>query len=170
MNFIHRAPRKAFADTLIRLMDERRLLASDLALRMRDALKGEKFNAVNLAHYRAGRSLPRPRYLFALSRALDVPVDLLTRAKNDQLTGDSKGRDAASEKPALRIEQLEDGSALFQLNQRLPWPTVLEVMAALKDCAIIEDHIVEAESARQIKQDKSKASLPEKSERRLSRA
>ena len=62
-----------FARRLKAAMQERGLTANETARRVREALgEGAKFTPANISHYRQGRSLPRPRYLAALSRALGV--------------------------------------------------------------------------------------------------
>ena len=62
---------KAFARRLRAIMEERGLTAGETARRMREHLGGDaKFTPANISHYRLGRSLPRPRYLDALSFVL----------------------------------------------------------------------------------------------------
>ena len=71
-----------FARRLKAAMDERGWTANETARRVREELgEGAKFTPANISHYRQGRSLPRPRYLEALSRALGVDKgELLTEA------------------------------------------------------------------------------------------
>src|SRR5260370_31509912 len=67
--------KRVLAQRLHALMDKEGLSVNELARRVQNELSGEKFNPVNLSHYRAGRSLPRPRYLTALSKAFGVSAD-----------------------------------------------------------------------------------------------
>lgn len=128
------ARKRALSESLRRLMDEQGLSVTDVAKRMeRELPPGERFNAVNLSHYRAGRSLPRPRYLNALSRAFGVSADDLMPPESS-LEVQEERSDAAVEQqaPAFRIEDLSDGLAWLQINQRLPWPLVLRILEAMK--------------------------------------
>ena len=115
-------------------MDEQGLSVTDVAKRMEKELPaGERFNAVNLSHYKAGRSLPRPRYLNALSRAFGVSADDLMPPENLlDLQEDPGGEATEQQAPAFRIEDLSDGLAWIQINQRLPWPLVLRILEAMK--------------------------------------
>ena len=127
------ARKRALSQRLQHLMEEQGLSVTELARRMERELSGEKFNAVNLSHYRAGRSLPRPRYLNALSRAFGVPTqDLLPPEEAlDVLAAEASDAEERPA-PAFRIEDMADGQAWLQINQRLPWPLVLSVLEALK--------------------------------------
>ena len=60
-------------------MNQRGLSIAETARQMRQHLPaGEGFTATNLTHYRQGRSVPRPKYLEALSRVLEVDPSALT--------------------------------------------------------------------------------------------
>jgi transcriptional regulator with XRE-family HTH domain len=124
---------RAFAQRMRSLMEEQGLSVAELTKRMEQELPGEKFNPVNLSHYKAGRSMPRPRYLSALSRAFGVePKELIPPGESPD-AGESEnagGRQHAA--PAVRIEDLSDGQAWLQINQKLPWPLVLRILDALK--------------------------------------
>ena len=127
------ARKRALSQRLQHLMEEQGLSVTELARRMERELSGEKFNAVNLSHYRAGRSLPRPRYLNALSRALGVTTQDLLPPEDalDVLAAEASDTEDRPV-PAFRIEDMADGQAWLQINQRLPWPLVLRVLEALK--------------------------------------
>ncbi len=127
--------RKRFlSQRLQALMSEKGLSVTDVAKRMEQELKGERFNPVNLSHYRAGRSLPRPRYLTALSRVFGVaPQDLLPAREAVEPLPDAPLPQSDQQPPSFRVEDLSDGLALLQINQRLPWPLVLRVLDALKN-------------------------------------
>lgn len=124
--------KKAFAKRLNALIGERALTPKTIADRMQQELNGEKFNVVNLSHYRAGRSFPRPRYLHALSRAVGVPADALLMSEGDapQAEAEWTGR---ADRPAVRIEARSDSEAFLEINLQLPWRRIIRVMRALKD-------------------------------------
>lgn len=128
------ARKRALSASLRRLMEEQGLSVTDVAKRMeRELPAGERFNAVNLSHYRAGRSLPRPRYLNALSRAFGVSADdLMPPEAALDVRDDVEVAAAEQQAPAFRIEDLSDGLAWIQINQRLPWPLVLRILEAMK--------------------------------------
>jgi transcriptional regulator with XRE-family HTH domain len=63
----------AFAQRLRAALDERGLTVAETTRRMRTHLpKGESISVVGMLHYLSGRSMPRLRYLDALSLALRV--------------------------------------------------------------------------------------------------
>jgi hypothetical protein len=133
-------------------MAERDLTVTATAKLVQQHLSGAPFNAVNITHYRAGRSLPRPRILRALSEALGVdPQDLAPFPTGDvENPVASIGADAveveASSKvsrqqtadeaigsiPAFNLEDMRGGEAWLQINQRLSWQTVLKILQVLK--------------------------------------
>ena len=125
--------KKAFAKRLNALIGERALTPKTIAARMQQELNGEKFNVVNLSHYRAGRSLPRQRYLDALSRAVGVPADALLMAEAEPPEGAAADRTRKASRPAIRIEARSDSEAFLEINQQLSWRRIIRVMHALKD-------------------------------------
>lgn len=129
------AARKRFlSQRLQALMSEKGLSVTDVAKRMEQEMKGERFNPVNLSHYKAGRSLPRPRYLSALSRVLGVaPQDLLPAREVVEPLPEAPVPPSDQRPPSFRVEDLADGLAWLQINQRLPWNVVLRVLDALKN-------------------------------------
>lgn len=124
---------RAFAQRMRSLMEEQGLSVAELTKRMEQQLPGEKFNPVNLSHYKAGRSMPRPRYLSALSRAFGVePKELLPPGESQEASESENAGGGHNAGPAVRIEDLSDGQAWLQINQKLPWPLVLRILDALK--------------------------------------
>ena len=114
-------------------MQQKEITVRDLAAKMQAELCDEKFNVVNLSHYRAGRSLPRARYLTAISRAIGVPVNVLVMPEIEiEKVDNSSAATAVVAPPQFRIEDLHDGHAFLQINERLPWHKVIQVLAALK--------------------------------------
>ena len=71
-------------------MNQRGLSIAETARQMRQHLAGEGFTATNLTHYRQGRSVPRPKYLEALSRVLEVDPSALT-PEGTNTGGQSRG-------------------------------------------------------------------------------
>jgi transcriptional regulator with XRE-family HTH domain len=128
-----------FARRLKAAMDERGWTANETARRVREALgEGAKFTPANISHYRQGRSLPRPRYLEALSRAFGVNKDeLLTEASpardgnRQQHTPSSAPIELPDGSPSFHIED-RGGNAWLQINQQLPWPTAIKILEVLK--------------------------------------
>jgi transcriptional regulator with XRE-family HTH domain len=125
-------------------MDERGWTANETARRVREALgEGAKFTPANISHYRQGRSLPRPRYLEALSRALGVNKGELVAEASAACAGDSQQHTPPSSAPielpdASPSFHIEDrgGNAWLQINQQLPWPTALKILEVLKGGAV----------------------------------
>lgn len=124
--------KRMLSERLRSLMDEQGLSVNELARRVQNELPGEKFNPVNLSHYRAGRSLPRPRYLTALSKAVGVPAGDLLPPETPPVFEEQPVERANDQAPAFHVEDLADGQAWLQINQRLPWSLVLKILQALK--------------------------------------
>ncbi|WP_296712642.1 helix-turn-helix domain-containing protein [Rhodoblastus sp.] len=145
-----------FAERLRAVMAEKQLSVSSLAKLVQNELPGEAFNPVNISHYRAGRSMPRPRILRALTQALGASfADIAPSAAEDAfrtppaITGEQKvpvddaGADpdlallaandaTAGAIPSFHLEDLAGGEAWLQINQRLSWSTVIKILQALK--------------------------------------
>jgi transcriptional regulator with XRE-family HTH domain len=146
--------RRRLSERLRALMDEKGLSVTAAAKQVLERLPGDSFNPANISHYRAGRSLPRPCVLKALSAVLDVdPEDLAPSQvsevgafaildEDDGLEGVARheapisalGSDGLSLNsiPAFQIKDLPGGEALLQINQRLSWTTVIRILQALK--------------------------------------
>ena len=114
-------------------MGEQALTPKEVAHRMEAELHGEKFNLVNLSHYRAGRSLPRPRYLKALCAAVGVPSDTLLAKPDDGELPAEPSLHKEERWPVMRIDDLADGEAFLQINKRLPWSVVRRILEVLKE-------------------------------------
>jgi transcriptional regulator with XRE-family HTH domain len=76
LNF-HERRKRRLSERLRLLMDEKGLSVTAAARLVKEQLPGASFNPANISHYRAGRSVPRPNVLRALSAILNVdPEDL----------------------------------------------------------------------------------------------
>jgi hypothetical protein len=143
--------KQALSVRLRAIMADKDLTVTATAKLVQERLAGEPFNAVNITHYRAGRSLPRPRILRALSDALGVdPQDLApfpaAGADKVQAAIDGEVISEASPKagrkniadealgsiPAFNLQDMMGGDAWLQINQRLSWPTVIKILQVLK--------------------------------------
>ena len=132
---------KAFGRRLRAIMEERGLTAGETARRMREHLGGgAKFTPANISHYRLGRSLPRPRYLDALSAVLGIDKEELLSDGQAHQKGGPTERERSSEAPShdgreappsLNIVD-RGGSVWLQINQQLPWPVAIQILHALK--------------------------------------
>jgi transcriptional regulator with XRE-family HTH domain len=130
---------KAFARRLRAIMEERGLTAGETARRMREHLGGDtKFTPANISHYRLGRSLPRPRYLDALSAVLGIDKEELLSSAHPyperEPSSDGPSRDGHEAPPSLNIVD-RGGSVWLQINQQLPWPVAIQILNALKGAA-----------------------------------
>jgi transcriptional regulator with XRE-family HTH domain len=146
--------RRRLSERLRALMDEKGLSVAAASKQVLERLPGGSFNPGNISHYRAGRSLPRPSVLEALSAVLDVdPEDLapsqvsevgalalldedddaglVAVARHEDSTVASNGLSLSSI-PEFEIKDLPGGEALLQINQRLSWTTVIRILQALK--------------------------------------
>jgi len=139
--------RKAlFSERLRTMMAEKKLSVSELAKLIQQHMPDEKFNSVNISHYRSGRSFPRPRILRALNLALGENIDTAlpqASSKTDSpdrkssrvgaRSGDDvKGAIEMLKLPAFRLQDMEGGEAWIQINQRLSWSTVIKLLQVLK--------------------------------------
>ena len=149
-----------FASRLRDVMDQSGLSSNDVARRVRAKLpKGDSFAASNLSHYRRGRSVPRAKYLIALSSVLGVkPADLLPGGENDDAAGDngtapasrrtpSRRKRTRREAPASRADEelgaeatthilaIEDRGELvrFRFDQLVTWEVALSILKILKN-------------------------------------
>jgi len=144
--------KQILSERLREFMDQKNMTLQSTAKLMQERLQGETFNPVNLSHYRAGRSFPRPKILKALSDVLGVPPDqLIPGLPNENWQSDNTSSTPApannlpkkpatdpskaersGDVPAFNIEDLEGGEAWLQINQRLSWPTVIKILDILK--------------------------------------
>jgi transcriptional regulator with XRE-family HTH domain len=144
--------KQKLSERLRALMDKKGLSVAAAAKLVLERLPGGTFNSANISHYRAGRSLPRPTVLKALSDVLDVdPEDLAPSQASRAVTQFSSDNGAVQSEvvrqragsrtgvnvefqsaPAFHIADLPGGDALLQINQRLSWHTAIRVLQALK--------------------------------------
>jgi transcriptional regulator with XRE-family HTH domain len=146
------ADRARFAERLNHALKASGLTNAEAARRVRQHLgDGERFSDANLIHYRSGRSVPRLRYLEALSMALDVkPEELITRGTDPlpepvAIVQDNLG--AAEDAPAPAGPLKSDPAAVarsfvvvedhgsevhLRLDQRVSWPVALQILGAVK--------------------------------------
>ena len=127
-------------------MEAKGWTVADTARQVARLLGGEtKFSSSHISHYLSGTTLPRFRYLQALSRALDVrPEDLLPWGvppqPNDRREGEAgpapvqadDQHQATASSDLVHVRDYGDGTALLQVLQRVPWTTALEVLALVK--------------------------------------
>jgi transcriptional regulator with XRE-family HTH domain len=98
---------------------------------------GERFSAVNLAHYISGRSRPRPKYRDALFAALDLPpghAPVVTQSEDERTRTrePSSGRATGRASSSIRLEDRSDGHVLLQVDVVLPWSAALQILEILK--------------------------------------
>jgi transcriptional regulator with XRE-family HTH domain len=147
--------KQRLSERLRSLMDEKGLSVSVAARLVQEQLPGLSFNAANISHYRAGRSMPRPIVLKALSAVLEVDPEELSpsleaggktaagkkASPQKQAKADPRSETSVAlpEKggpnnnvPQFHITDLPDGEALLQINQKLSWSTVIRILQVLK--------------------------------------
>jgi transcriptional regulator with XRE-family HTH domain len=131
-----------FADRLRTAIERKGWSMSETARRASLFLgEDEKFGRAHVWQYVQGKSLPRLKYLEALSSALQVKMDELVPP--DILPGYSleeqaSNRSAAPEQPSgqrgefVHVRDYGDGSALLEIHQRVSWETALAILQTLK--------------------------------------
>jgi transcriptional regulator with XRE-family HTH domain len=133
-----------FADRLRTAIERKGWSMSETARRASMFLgDDDKFGRAHVWQYVQGKSLPRLKYLEALSAALQVKVDELVPA--DILPAYSNGeqqlqaaRPAVDQLPSgqrnefVHVRDYGDGSALLEIHQRVSWETALAVLQVLK--------------------------------------
>jgi transcriptional regulator with XRE-family HTH domain len=145
--------KQLLSERLRSLMDEKGLSVTVAARLVQEQLPGGSFKAANISHYRAGRSMPRPDVLKALSAVLEVDpeelapslADLIvagserlteSRAKakfaNEVSIASSKKVDSTDSVSQFHVTDLPNGEALLQINQKLSWSTVIRILQVLK--------------------------------------
>jgi transcriptional regulator with XRE-family HTH domain len=149
--------KRFFAKRLTAIMKQRGLSIAETARQMRQHLPaGEGFTAANLTHYRQGRSVPRPKYLEALSRVLEVDPSALIRegaSTGGQPRAGAVARSGSSQAKARKADaRIQDGHTAesttppadavviadygdevhIRIDQRLPWSVGLRILQALK--------------------------------------
>jgi transcriptional regulator with XRE-family HTH domain len=155
------AERAQFAERLTEAMRQGGLTIAETARRVRQHLGDDKgFSDANLVHYRQGRSVPRLRYLEALSLALGISQsDLISvdpasqpgsanhteegsvRSRRSRVQEHALARPAANDSSppaqplvthvAVAIEDHGD-EAHVRIDQRVPWPVALQILRVVK--------------------------------------
>lgn len=148
-------PKALFGECLRRLMEEKELGVTALAKLVQNQLPDRQFNPVNISHYRSGRSVPRPPILAALAHALGVEVkDLIGAIDMEKAARASReldkrlassihtavepqvrkvqNPDELEQLPTFHLEDMKDGQAWIQINQRLSWDMVIKLLQVLK--------------------------------------
>jgi hypothetical protein len=106
---------------------------------------GEHLSHAHMWHYLHARSIPRSRYLSALSRALEInPEDLVrdvtrvskeansdpaTTLLNAELSFGGTSRNRAQ----VQVRNGKDGTAVLQISDEVPWAMALQILQLLKD-------------------------------------
>lgn len=140
-----RSPARAeFAERLRVAIERKGWTTTEAARRVSHHLgRQDKFSRAHLWQYLQGKSLPRARYLRALSRALDLrPEDLVPGTSVPR-----RRRAAAKPQPAppgetkllgcdatgiVHVRDYGDGTALVQVSERVQWEMALAVIELLK--------------------------------------
>jgi transcriptional regulator with XRE-family HTH domain len=116
--------RTEFARRLSQCLAEKGWNQSELARRASEHLSDGKVSRDNVSCYVRAISLPGPKYLGAISKALGVtPSDLIpkrmTRSVDDQ-------------SPAAEIRTMEDGKVWLRVNQAVTLDTGMQIMKLLQ--------------------------------------
>lgn len=132
------ARKREFADRLRSAIDRKGWTPAETVQAARRFLAPtDSLAHAHISHYLNARAIPRPQYLRALSRALDVTAeDLLGGAAGGDPAVSPNGADAAIGTPApggrVAVRDADAGEAWIEINQRVPWSTALEILKLLK--------------------------------------
>lgn len=134
-----------FAERLRAAIERKGWTTTEAARRVSHHLgRQDKFSRAHLWQYLQGKSLPRDRYLRALSRALDLrPEDLVPgtpppsrrsrAAAKPQHAATEKTKPVGSDAPGIvHIRDYGDGTALVQISERVQWEMALAIIELLK--------------------------------------
>ena len=122
---------------------------------------GEHLSDAHMWHYLRARSIPRTRYLDALSRALEVSAHELVpgAAQNraEALAVLDPGRTTAGEQTirpdvgfettAAQVRDGKNGTARLEINEEVSWSTALEILQLLKAASTTETAARDAPAA-----------------------
>ncbi len=97
--------KRQLAERLRTLMAAKGLTVTATARLLQERLPDKKFNPVNLSHYRAGRSVPRPRILIALSEILGVSPEELAPTDADRAPASGSN----NKEPPLNLKIAAEG-------------------------------------------------------------
>jgi transcriptional regulator with XRE-family HTH domain len=140
-NYPSKEDKGAFAGKLRAAMERKGWSPSQTARAASRLLaSGEQISDAHMWHYLRG-SVPRARYLEALSQALDVssqelvpsaqPIELAvidipsTRSAAQTITP------PAASPVALQVRDLKNGSARIEICDEVPWSTAIEILRLL---------------------------------------
>ena len=135
------AAKEKFAERLRAALQRKGWSESEAARQVSRHLEnGDKFGRAHIWHYLRGRTLPRSRYLLALSRALEVePSELLPDRsvplydpERTSVPGGPAGASSNDRADLVHVRDFGDGTAMLEVHKRLPWETALEVVQILK--------------------------------------
>jgi hypothetical protein len=139
--------KEEFAKRLEAAMERKGWTAGQTAREARRYLgQGEQLGDAHMWHYLHARSIPRSRYLGALSRALGISPE-------DLVGGAVRGIEDAHSTPALTVLDAQppvgtapvgaqlylrkgkNGTVVLQINEEVPWTTALRILQLLKQGA-----------------------------------
>lgn len=118
------AIKKEFARRLQQAMTEKGWNQSELADNAKKYIEDGVFGRYSVSCYVRGHTLPRPKHLHAMAKALGKkPGELLP----------TRGVPSADKTdPPLDLKDIGEGQVWLRVNQSCTWPVALEVMKLLK--------------------------------------
>ena len=123
------APKEAakveFAKRLQKAIAEKGWNQSELARRATEHMPdGQKVGRDSVSQYIAAKTFPSRTKSLAIAKALDIDEKELIPTRGV--------KDSADKVPAVDVRQMEDGLAWLRINQRVPWPIALKVLALVR--------------------------------------
>jgi len=117
--------RAEFARRLSAYLDERGWNQSELSRRASERLQDGEVSRDNISSYVRGKSLPGPRFLGAICRALGV--------KAEDLIPKRMTRQVDSRNAKVEFRAVGDGKAWLRVNQAVSWDTGTKILQLLQD-------------------------------------